>query len=158
MRLFKKREYKSGSHFALWRWTYTPSGYITRLHIFKTPWFAVCLHFLNEPDPEPYLHDHPVTFLSLILRGGYTEFRWFADWYSACEKQHGIDRPRVKVRRWWNWIWATDQDRHCIIHVKPGTVTLALMGPKTRDWGFHTEDGWIGWKEYNDRKYKAVQS
>ncbi len=146
-RLFKKREYKSGSRFALWRWTYTPSGYITRLHILKTPWFAVCLHYLNEPDPEPYLHDHPVTFLSLILRGGYIEVR----------SAPGRIQMRLLEHRWYNWIRATPEDRHTIIDVKPHTVTLALMGPKSREWGFHTDGGWVHWKAYNDRKYKAVQ-
>ena len=145
--MFKKREYKSGSRWALWRWTYTPSGYITRLHIFKTPWFAVCLHYINGPDPEPHLHDHPVTFLSLILRGGYSELR-------GGYTQHGV----IRTPRWYNWIRASIFDAHTIIAVKPRTVTLALMGPKTREWGFHTPDGWVHWKAYNDRKYKAGQS
>lgn len=145
-----RREYKSGSRFALWRWTYTPSGYITRLHIFKTPWFAVCLHYLNEPDPEPYLHDHPVTFLSLILRGGYTEVRE----HRRMNTDRLWKRAVIKRRRF-NWIRASEHDRHSIIAVKPHTVTLALMGPKTREWGFHTHDGWVHWKAYNDRKYRS---
>ena len=149
MKLFKKREYKSGSRWALWRWTYTPSGYITRLHVLKTPWFAVCLHYLNEPDPEAVLHDHPVTFLSLILRGGYSELRYVASHDAIFHRRH----------RWYNFIRATPDDRHTIVSVKPRTVTLALMGPKTREWGFHTRDGWVHWKTYNDRKYKSgVQS
>lgn len=126
------RLYKSGMQWCLWRWTDFAQGgeYITRLHLIKTPWFAVCLHWINKPDPEPYLHDHPVTFLSLILRGGYSENR------------NGICR----TNNWYNYIRATDQ--HRILSVKPGTLTLALMGPKVRDWGFHTEAGWVYWKDY----------
>jgi hypothetical protein len=26
------------------------------------------------------------------------------------------------------------------------------MGPKTREWGFHTRDGWIMWKDYYAKK------
>src|SRR5690606_18377666 len=56
------RKYKSGSRWAFWRWTITDSDYIRRLHIFKCPWFAICLHFIRKPDVEPHMHDHPVTF------------------------------------------------------------------------------------------------
>jgi hypothetical protein len=134
------RQYKSGSKWALWRWTYTPSGYITRLHLLKTPWFAVCLHWLNGPDPEPDLHDHPVTFLSLVLRGGYRELR-----------RRGTHTFTNYVYRH-NVIRATALDCHRIEEVCPGTVTLCFMGPKRREWGFHTPEGWVYWKDYN-RKY-----
>jgi hypothetical protein len=133
----KKRLYKTGSTWALWRWTEVDSEYIRRLHVVKTPWFAICLHWILKPDPEPYLHDHPVSFLSLILRGGYTE------------RQGGYWRTeRLATHRWYNWIDASDGVTHTITDVKPKTLTLCLMGPKTRDWGFHTEVGWVYWRDY----------
>lgn len=145
--ILPKREYKSGSTWALWRWTYTPSGYITRLHLLKTPWFAVCLHWINGPDAEPELHDHPVSFLSVVLRGGYEEIRKLRH-YSL-----NLDKYRHRVN-WFNWIVAAQDDCHKIVSVKPNTLTLCFMGPKRRDWGFHTNEGWIYWKDYN-RKYKS---
>lgn len=132
------RLYKSGTTWCFWRWTITDSEYITRLHLLKTPWFAICLHWLNKPDPEPFLHDHPVSFLSIILRGGYSEKRM--------TKYHGL---KTISHHWFNLVKATPTDRHTIIEVKPKTLTLALMGPKTREWGFHSADGsWILWKDY----------
>lgn len=128
----KTRTYKSGTTWCLWRWTDVDSGYIRRLHLIKTPWFAVCLHWLLTPDPEPYLHDHPVTFLSIILRGWYLERR--DSWTT------------LQLNCWYNFIRATD--RHSICKVAPHTLTLCFMGPKTREWGFHTPDGWVYWKEY----------
>ena len=133
----KKRLYKSGTTWCFWRWTITDSEYITRLHLIKTPWFAVCLHWLNKPDPEPYLHDHPVSFLSIILRGGYSETRVMDD-----------EPAKIVKHNWFNFVRATPKDRHTIILVKPKTLTLALMGPKVREWGFHSENGWILWKDY----------
>jgi hypothetical protein len=116
------RLYKTGTRWCFWRWTFVDSDYITRLHILKTPWFAICLHWINSPDPEPYLHDHPVSFLSLILWGWYEE--------------HRGERGIILRQRWWNWIRATD--RHTICEVAPrGALTLCLMGPKVREWGFH---------------------
>lgn len=130
------RLYKSGTGWCVWRWTFTPSAYITRLHLLKTPWFALMVHFINGPDPEPDMHDHPVSFLSCILRGGYTELR----------------PSGVYSRRWFNFIRATDV--HQILAVRPKTVTFCFVGPKVREWGFHTPDGWVYWRDYNV-KYRS---
>lgn len=136
------RKYKSGTRWCVWRWTETDSQYLTRLHLIKTPWFSVCLHWIKKPDPEPDLHDHPVSFLSLILRGGYTEVR---------------KKPNLKqwfyTHKWFNFIRASREDRHRIIAVWPKTLTLCFMGPIRRTWGFHTANGWVPWKVYN-AKYK----
>lgn len=134
------RLYKSGTKWCFWRWTITDSEYITRLHLLKTPWFAICIHWLNKPDAEPYLHDHPVSFLSIILKGGYYETRLNGNLY---------------FRHRFNFIRATDC--HNITAVVPGTITIAFMGPKTREWGFHTETGWIHWKDYYTKQRKEKE-
>lgn len=136
------REYKSGTIWCFWRWTKVDSEYITRLHVVKTPWFAVCLHWINKPDAEPWLHDHPVSFLSVILRGGYAELR----------QTIGEQGPRYKVNRWFNFVRADPADRHRIILARKNTLTLCFMGPKTREWGFHTRRGWVMWKDYYAKK------
>jgi hypothetical protein len=126
------RKYKSGTSWCVWRWTDVDSEYITRLHVVKTPWFAICLHWFNKPDPEPFDHDHPVSFLSIILRGSYTEQR----------------NGRLAHRRWFNFIRASADDQHTIVKLHGSPLTLCLMGPKRREWGFHTSKGWVGWKAY----------
>jgi len=128
----KARKYKSGTTWCFWRWTEVDSKYITRLHIIKTPWFAICLHWLHKPDPEPFHHDHPVSFLSVILWGAYSEIR----------------NGKFKFRYYFNYMSASPNDRHTIVSVSPNTLTLAFMGPKVRDWGFHTDKGWVYWKDY----------
>jgi hypothetical protein len=137
-----RRKYKSGTVWCVWRWTDVDSEYIVRLHVVKTPWFAVCLHWINKPDAEPVLHDHPVTFLSVILRGGYYENR----------------NGRLKRRRWFNFIRASRDDRHRILDVEGGALTLCFMGPKVREWGFHTSSGWVGWKDYYARQRAEQES
>lgn len=132
--MIHNRKYKSGIGWCVWRWTDVASEYITRLHLVKTPWFAVCLHWLNKPDPELFDHDHPVSFLSIILRGWYTENK----------------NGKMRFHRWFNYISATDY--HTITGVGPNTLTLCFMGPKTREWGFHTNRGWVYWKDYYNGK------
>jgi hypothetical protein len=147
------RKYISGTTWCIWRWTEVDSEYIVRLHVLKTPFGAICLHWLKKPDPEPYLHDHPVSFLSIVLRGGYTEIR-------GRYNRYGKRFLRFNHIRWWNFIRASRNDVHRIIEVKPRTLTFCLMGPKTREWGFHLHDGrWIGWKRYyaEQRAGKAVR-
>ncbi len=135
-----KRRYKTGTAWCVWRWTDVASEYITRLHILKTPWFAICLHWIRKPDPEPYLHDHPVSFLSLILRGWYSEIRH--------KKSGRWSEWAVLHHRWFNFIRATRDDSHSIDTCDPRTVTLCFMGPKVREWGYHTDDGWVYWRDY----------
>ena len=135
------RKYKSGTIWCFWRWTEVDSEYIGRLHVVKTPWFAICLHWIKKPDPEPFLHDHPVSFLSVILRGGYTDevLKWV---YGTVPLHY-----RSK-NRWLHWIPGTEDFCHTIREVRPNTLTLCFMGPKTREWGFHTDTGWVMWKDY----------
>lgn len=143
----RNRKYKTGTGWCFWRWTDVDSEYIVRLHILKTPWFAICLHWILKPDPEPFLHDHPVSFLSLVLRGWYREERMTAP--------EGLHINRV---RWYNFIRARITDRHTIIACAPKTLTLCFMGPKTREWGFHTETGWIHWRTYyRDQRAQWVE-
>ena len=128
------REYKTGTRWCIWRWK--DIGYINRLHVFQCPWFSICLHWIRREDREPYLHDHPVSFFSIILRGGYFEAR-----------EGKVLKPwDYFARRWFNLIWWNTQ--HKIIAVKPGTLTLCFMGPRRNEWGFFTPEGKVSWKEY----------
>ncbi len=139
----RTRLYKSGTIWCAWRWTDVESEYILRLHVVKTPWFAVCLHWIHKPDAEPWLHDHPVSFLSVILRGKYAELR----------QREGEMQPSLLVHTWFNFIRASDKDRHRIVFTRKNTLALCFMGPKTREWGFHTQwDGWLMWKDYYAKK------
>jgi hypothetical protein len=78
------------------------------------------------------MHDHPVSFLSIILRGWYTELR----------------NGQVRHRRRFNFIKALPTDRHRILYTAPHTLTLCFMGPKRREWGFWTPTGWVMWKDF----------
>jgi hypothetical protein len=136
----RQREYKSGTGWCVWRWTDVDSEYILRLHVIKTPWCAICLHWLRKPDAEPWLHDHPTSFLSIILRGHYAELRRVGD-----------GPLHHKLNYWCNFVRASDKDRHRIILVRKNTLTLCFMGPKVRTWGFHMPGDWTPWQEYYAR-------
>jgi hypothetical protein len=129
------RRYSSGTRWCLWRWTdvlLRGEVYLTRLHLVQTPWFAVMLHWIRRPDPQPHLHDHPVSFASILLRGGYEE----------ATTSGPRRKSRVSLKR--------AVDRHRITSVEPGTLTLVLAGPVVRAWGHWVNDEWIPWRTYQE--------
>jgi len=152
----QRREYVSGTRWGLWRWTFAPSGYLTRLHLIKTPFGALMLHWINGPDPESDMHDHPVSFLSLVLRGGYSELRREVqtkiEITESWQVHKSIEVFNIIPIQWWNYIRA--YDRHRIVEAKLGTLTLCLAGPPVHEWGFYTQTGWMSWRDYN-KKYKS---
>lgn len=92
------------------------------------------LHYFHRGDVEPYHHDHPWPFWSLILWGGYWEHtpkgkRWYG--------------PGCLLRRPADW------QHH--VELPPGAHcwTLVWTGAKERSWGFWCpERGWIPWREH----------
>jgi hypothetical protein len=149
MRLLAGRKYASGNRWCAWRWTdVDPENegkiYLTRLHLFQTPWLSCMVHWIRLADPQPDLHDHPVTFVSLLVAGWYEE--------EVPASDGGFLLRRV---RWWNVKRATD--RHRIVKLGRTVVTLVLAGPVVRDWGFHTAEGWMPWREYVARRQAARQ-
>ena len=62
------RQYKSGSTWALWAWTdvdWQGETYLLRLHLIKTPWFSLMVHWFHGPDPAPDPHDHAYRMFTL---------------------------------------------------------------------------------------------
>lgn len=154
MRLLPSREIGDRS-FALWRWQDIPCGdgggrtYMTKLYLARTPWFQVGLHWLRLPDPDRALHDHPRSFVSLILRGAYVEERPIqSDQLWTRDGDRWYQNVWATVRKRWSVAYRRAGDLHRIALVAPGTVTLCVWGPKRREWGFQTRHGWVHWRTY----------
>lgn len=142
MRLFPSRTYRSGMRWCAWRWTdVDPEGkgetYLTRLHLFQTPWFSCMLHWILRADPQSDLHDHPNAFLSIILQG----------WYEEEVPEPGSESNLI-VRRITLWNFKHSTDHHRIVALSKPLLTLVIAGPVVRGWGFHTPKGWEAWREY----------
>lgn len=94
---------------------------------------AVYLHHFVGSDWSGDLHDHPKSFLSVGLWGSYIEVT--------------PDKPDGRTWRapWIRWFPATHVHR---LDVPRNCWTLVIVGRLCRQWGFHTADGWVPWKEY----------
>ncbi len=130
--------------------------YLRRWFIFRSKYFNIYLHHIARPDEDPDPHDHPWNFLSVLLRGGYTEAQY----------KMGIlnlpPSPLTNVTSCYRRLYLGTTTRSCpsigyrkaeTVHqietVKPNTWTLVFTGRDRRDWGFvDFWKGWIFWREY----------
>lgn len=120
--------------------------YLTRYYVFlkersKFP-FNIFLHHFHKSDEE-VLHDHPWSYFTIILKGGYWE--WIPQFNSKGEKIG-------EVRKWrgpghFRVSSATSYHR---IELMPDVEcwTLFMPGPKQRDWGFLVRNQWVQWEQY----------
>ena len=136
--------------------------YLRRWRMFQTPLFALYLHAIFLPDRGRDLHDHPATFVSLILKGGYNEEvvrhstkpedRGRRGYVS----RYGYTLPssrRIKRRHRAGHInFIHRRSAHRIVSFTgPAPVwTLVFVGRRDpRGWGFWTPDGYIPSAEYH---------
>jgi len=123
--------------------------YLTRLYVLNTPLFGIKLHWFHAPDPDEHCHDHPWAFLSLILKGGYTERReWFL--------RGVLMRQTVKTRGRGTLAFRRANAVHRIEHIQYGTMTLIVNGPVTRVWGFWSREHGMSFKFVPWRTYLGV--
>lgn len=116
--------------------------YLLRLTIFKCPLFAIMFHQFLADDDE-CLHDHPWSFASLIIGGGYNEDTpdGRRTWYSQFSL---LRRPAE-----WRHRVVLARDRRNRVR---RAATLLVMGPKVRQWGFWTPHGWVPWFKYSSTR------
>lgn len=109
-------------------------------------------HFLPNADDRD-VHDHPSPFITIVLRGGYTDLvpcpaELCGSGICLCAGTGLLVGDRMKAgmlrRR-----SATHAHR---TKVGPnGCWTLVLMGLKSRSWGFWREGRWWSWADYTER-------
>jgi hypothetical protein len=99
--------------------------------------FSFYVHCFLRSDADT-CHDHPWSFLSFILLGGYYEQRPWRE---------------LKLRRPFSIAYRKAEDSHrVILRVADGqqvpALTFMIAGRKRRDWGFHTEKGWKPYEQF----------
>ncbi|MGD8830742.1 MAG: hypothetical protein PVF57_09070 [Pseudomonadales bacterium] len=109
--------------------------YLHRYHLIpKNRFLNVYLHRFQEPDPGRDLHDHPWWSVSIVLKGRYVE-RF---------SEGGEIRTRTKGGLTRCFSLRKPTTRHTITWISPGGCwTIFVTGPKIREWGFHTRNGWV---------------
>jgi len=108
--------------------------------------FAVRLHHILRSDDDRAFHDHPWPYLTIILRGGYTEVKPMFDRSGLYlgEARRWFGPGSIIARRARSW--------HRL-EVPPGETawTLFITGPQRQRWGFLAQPRHkIHWREYTN--------
>lgn len=118
--------------------------YMRRWRIGPEAWPGLRLHHIVASDDDRALHDHPFTFLSLILRGGYWE--WLAD---GTRTWHG---PGSLLLRSADVLHRIELGGY----VERPAWTIVLRGPYRRAWGFQRGGSWVHWREFSASKHEGA--
>ena len=111
------------------------------------PWIGARVHVICSSDDDRAFHDHPWPFISLLLRGSYTELRPYSAELAmqgdphtklACELIGGHTEVVHKTtRRTGSLAFRRAHDWH-MVRLAPGksAITLFVTLPAVQDWGF----------------------
>lgn len=108
--------------------------YLTRYRLIEVGWLNIFIHIIHMSDKDVHLHDHPWSFVTILLKGRYLE---------RLEKgKYCIGLPFVpRFRR--------AETKHRIRLISPAVVSLVIASKKYRQWGFYVpRTGWIHNKLY----------
>lgn len=122
--------------------------YLDRWGFEWKPLGGIFVHRMHAPDPGKDVHDHPWTFVSVILKGGYIER------FSSVRE---IDSSRYRPRRPGSFKRVRLDEAHTITRLIGATSwSLVVHGPNVRKWGFYVSHPasnrwtWIESSRYKD--------
>jgi hypothetical protein len=101
----------------------TDDPWLRQIRLIRTPWLTVLFHRFYHPDPYTDPHGHPWTFVSIMLRGTYSE-TVFLD-------QKDLTKTRDRTHRRWSIHKMTTDTAHRIYHADRA-MTLMIAGPWQR--------------------------
>jgi hypothetical protein len=91
---------------------------------------SIRVHHWLGPDDDRAFHDHPWWFITVVVKGGYTD-----------KNPAGNDHLRAPAVR-----YRPALHRHTVIPDPGGAWTVLITGPRARNWGF--------WQQLPDGKEK----
>jgi len=109
-------------------WDVPAGPLLIRYFLFRADRFAVYLHRLCRSDEDRALHDHPWSFISIILTAGYIEHT------PQGPRRHRPGSVLIRPAEW----------QHRLELARPAW-TLVLRFRRRREWGFICPSGWVAW-------------
>lgn len=113
---------------------------------------GIRVHNIMTSDEDRALHCHPFDFMTIILKGGYTEYtadgksRFYGPGsilFRKAETLHRLELPGTDIY--------TRRHDGILLHegrYEDPAWTFVIRGPIRRTWGFQTDQGWVPWYEF----------
>lgn len=151
--------------------------YMKRWILVGCPWFSIRVHKFLRSDND-VLHDHPWSFLTVILKGGYHEERYvhdldpgqaichcgeYCNQHTQLDNHAPVTNPEITDEWYGPGIvrFVRAEVRHRVrlrnrwirweggARLAPAPCwTLVFTGPARRPWGFWCPDGWVPWRHF----------
>jgi hypothetical protein len=99
-------------------------------------WFKILWHRFVPNATDEALHDHPRSFVTVVLRGGYDDEHIVPGGIEVDR----VRAPAVRYRR--------AEHSHITRVGSHGATTLVFMGPLRREWGFWRNGEWYQWRTF----------
>lgn len=128
--------------------------YLVRYSIFGCRFFSIKVHKILISDYD-CLHDHPWAFITLILKGGYTEvyekkIRLSPTMYHGETYASFTKKKVTKFRKPLSLLYRPARFKHKLEVDKPAW-TFVITFKRIREWGFWTSTGFVNWRRYVGR-------
>lgn len=144
-----------------WALYSSPLGSYMKRWIFRFAGRTLRVHNILESDAGRDFHDHPFSFVSLILAGGYIEHVPGCD----CQVWRPANFPNVRAMSYvpgnpcryfgpGSIVRRSATDLHRLELVNGSAWTLVLTSQYKRGWGFQTPSGWVPYKSYERSFYQ----
>lgn len=129
----------------------TQGPLLTVYRLLKVGRLSFCIHHFHTADEDPDCHDHPFSFFTMVLRGGYLEEMVVdPDIPGYVPGVHGPIETRFVERRPFSMGFRKASCLHRVAAIaSPCWTCCVKIAPKNpREWGFITENGWVQWQDY----------
>lgn len=137
--------------------------YLRRMPLFRSRLLSIYIHRFMRSDKGDH-HDHPFSFLSYIVKGGYRESRVHGSHLgrqpSAAGTIHDVEVTQEQ-REAGTFAYRKAKDIHMVFidrhytaeEYKKAPLTVIFRGPYLCEWGFWIPSGkkslsWVYWREY----------
>lgn len=146
---------------------------LVRYSLFRCEAFGIFLHHMLRSDHERALHDHPWPFVSVVLRGGYTEIHDQTLQRKETRVWHGPGSVLVRPAEWRHRFELSPRSVQVrcaseesltdaflrAARQKCDAWTLVFVGRRCRRWGFFVPKSsdalgnrrfrWCWWRKYD---------
>lgn len=128
---------------------------MVRWTLFDIGILKAMIHYFPPEATDPDPHDHPRSFVTLLLRGAYMDKSWEqVSWKDRQEAGYHIPVNGVLTHDFLttgSFRYRPAEHTHITETGSQGAWSIVVMGRLVRPWGFMRQGRWWPWKKYVEK-------